>query len=252
MERAEWLKKWRDMAEEVYDHMAPVYWVKFGRGMDPMHRQFMQKFLGRLEAQSTILDAACGAGRYDGMLLESGHSVLGIDQSDKMLGRAQEHFPQERFPGLQYTKMSLQEMDFQAKFDGVICMDAMEHVCPEDWPGIVDRFHTALKPGGVLYVTVDAQKLPGDAESYERAKVMGLPVVFGEIVDELDEVYRLAMALEPLEAASIGDRLDLCVYHYHPPMEQVREWYKRAGLSIEEEGKGEAYVHVLARKKRNL
>ena len=253
MERAEWLKKWRGMAEALYDHGAPAYWVKYGMYPDPPHHQFIEKFLGRLGAHSVILDAACGAGLYDGMLLEAGHTVLGIDQSGGMLARAREHFPQERFPGLRYTKMGLQEMDFQATFDGVICMDALEHICPEDWPGIVEGFHKALKPGAVLYVTVDALNLPGNARAYERAKAMGLPVVFGEVVDELDEVYSLAMRMEAVEAASIGERLDLSVYHYHPSMEQVRTWFDQAGLSIEEEateaeGTGEGYVHVLARK----
>ena len=92
-------------------------------------------------------------------------------------------------------------------------------------------------------------KIPEDAMAYERSKAMSLPVVFGEIVDELDEVYKLTMEMEPLEAPSIGYRLDLSVYHFHPAIEQVREWYKEAGLSIEEERKGEAYVHILARKK---
>jgi SAM-dependent methyltransferase len=187
MERAEWLKKIRIMAERLYDHGAPAYWVNWGLYPDPTHREFIEKFLSslrQLNGQCELLDAACGAGRYDGMLLEAGHTVLGIDQSGGVLARAREHFPLEHFPRLRYAKLGLQEMDFQAAFDGIICMDAMEHICPEDWPGIVERFHRALKPGGLLYVTVDALKLPEDAEAYERAKAMGLPVVFGEIGDE--------------------------------------------------------------------
>jgi 2-polyprenyl-3-methyl-5-hydroxy-6-metoxy-1,4-benzoquinol methylase len=250
MERAEYLKKVRAMAEALYDHGAPVYWVNWGLAPDPTHRQFMEKFLERLGAHSAILDAACGAGLYDGMLDEAGHRVLGIDQSGNVLARAQEHYPQEHFPGLQYTKLGLQEMDFQATFDGIICMDAMEHICPEDWPRILTRFNRALKPGGVLYVTVDAQKLVEDSKAYEQAKAMGLPVVFGEVVDELDAAYAEAMALEALELNTLSyERLDHSVYHYHPSMEQVRTWFDQAGLSIEEEGIWDEYVHILARKK---
>jgi cyclopropane fatty-acyl-phospholipid synthase-like methyltransferase len=80
------------------------------------------------------------------MLLEAGHSVVGIDQSTGMLARAR-----ERFPEAQYQKMGLQELDFHEAFDGAICMDAMEHVCPEDWPGIMKGFRETLKPDGVLY-----------------------------------------------------------------------------------------------------
>jgi 2-polyprenyl-3-methyl-5-hydroxy-6-metoxy-1,4-benzoquinol methylase len=254
VERAEWLKKVRAQAEALYDHIAPAYWVKFGMYPDATHRQFIEKFLGRLGAQSAILDAACGAGRYDGMLLEAGHSVLGIDQSGNMLARAREHFPQDRFPGLRYAKMGLQEMDFLEEFDGVICMDALEHICPEDLPGILTRFQKALRPGGMLYVTVDAEELGEYREAFERAKAMGLPVVFGEVVDDLDAAYAEATALEALDPRALsGERLDHTVYHYHPPLEQVRLWLAQAGMAIEEEaieeeGTGEGYAHLLARK----
>ena len=246
MERAEWLKKMRAQAEALYDHLAPAYWVKFGLRANTTHRQSIEKFLGQLGAQSSILDAACGAGRYDGMLLEAGHVVLGIDQSSNMLARAREVFPQERFPRLRYAKMALQEMDFQAEFDGVICVDALEHVCPEDWPGILARFQKALRPGGVLYVTVEVAQWGEVGEAYERAKALGLPVVFGEVVDDIDAAYPQALALD-CQAIS-GEQADPAVYHYYPRPEQVRAWLDQAGLAIEEEASGDWYRHLLARK----
>jgi len=247
VERAEWLKKVRAQAEAAYDHYAPAYWVKFGLYPDATHCQFIEKFLGRLGAQSTILDAACGAGRYDGMLLEAGHSVLGIDQSSKMLARAREHFPQERFPRLRYAKVGLQEMDFQAEFDGAICMDAMENICPEDWPGILRRFWAALKPGGVLYFTVEVPDAKEVQTSYERAKAMGLPVVFGELADQVQASYERVKALQ--SPGMPGDLAGVAVYHYYPSFEQVRTWIAHAGLAIEEEGTGNGYEHFLVRKK---
>ena len=48
MERSEWLKKVRSMAEELYDHGAPAYWVKWGVDLDSMHREFIDKFLRQL------------------------------------------------------------------------------------------------------------------------------------------------------------------------------------------------------------
>jgi SAM-dependent methyltransferase len=243
MDRAEWLKRMRDKAEALYDHLSPEYGVKFGLYANETHREHLQKFLGRVAPRSTLLSAACGAGRYDGMLLEAGHRVVGIDQSAGMLARARERFPEAR-----YEKIGLQEMDFREAFDGVICMDAMEHVCPEDWPGVLRGFREALKPGGVLYFTLDLAEADKVQEAYERAKGRGLPVVFGEVADEVEEAYERVKALG-LPVVS-GELADVAVYHYYPSLEQVRAWIGQAGLAIAEEGTGNGYEHFVV--ERNI
>jgi SAM-dependent methyltransferase len=240
MERAEWLKQMRGKLERLYDHLSPGYWTRFGVYPNEMHREFLAKFLERMAPRSTLLSAACGAGRYDGILLEAGHSVVGIDQSAGMLARAREHFPEVR-----YLKMGLQEMDFREAFDGATCIDAMEHVCPEDWPVILRGFREALKPGGVLYVTVVLAKAEWLTKAYERARAQGLPVVYGELADEVEEAY--ARTLE--QSVEVAEEADESAYHYCPPLEQVRAWIKDAGLAIEEEGTGGWYEHFVVRKR---
>ncbi|NCF69590.1 MAG: hypothetical protein GWP61_26875 [Chloroflexi bacterium] len=37
MERAEWLQQMRDKIEALYDHFAPLYWVKYGMRMSETH-----------------------------------------------------------------------------------------------------------------------------------------------------------------------------------------------------------------------
>ena len=241
MERAEWLKRMRDKVEALYDHLSPGYWVKFGLYANETHRQYLQKFLERVPPRSTLLSAACGAGRYDGMLLDAGHSVVGIDQSAGMLARAREHFPEVR-----YEKIGLQEMDFREAFDGVICIDAMEHVCPEDWLGILRGFREALKPGGVLYFTLDLAEAGEVEEAYARAKALGLPVVFGEVADVVEEAYERMKALGPPVVS--GEVADVAVYHYYPSPVQVRTWLGQAGLAIEEEGTGNGYEHLISKR----
>jgi cyclopropane fatty-acyl-phospholipid synthase-like methyltransferase len=240
MERAEWLKQMRDKVETLYDHLSPGYWSKFGLYANETHREYLDKFLEQMAPGSTLLSAACGAGRYDGTLLEAGHSVVGIDQSAGMLARAR-----ERFPGARYEKMGLQEMDFREAFDGVICIDAMEHVCPEDWPGILQRFREALKPDGVLYFTVVLAEADDLEQAYARAKEQGLPVVFGEIVDQVEQAYERTLGLP----AVLADEADEAAYHYCPSLEQVRAWIEQAGLVIEEQGTGDWYAHFVVRKR---
>jgi cyclopropane fatty-acyl-phospholipid synthase-like methyltransferase len=111
-------------------------------------------------------------------------------------------------------------MSFVEMFDGVICMDAMEHVCPEDWSLILNNFRRALKPQGYLYFTVEIANADEVDEAFQAAQKQGLPVVYGEWVN--DEVY-----------------------HYYPTMEQVREWISQAGLRLLEEGEGDGYHHFI-------
>ncbi len=247
MDRIAWLKKMRDQAEALYDHVAPAYWETFGTYPNETHLQFLQKFLGRLAPRSDLLDAACGAGRYDGFLLEAGHRVLGIDQSSQMLARAREVLPQECFAQLRYARLGLQEMDFQAEFDGAICIDSLEHIPPEDWPDILARFQRALKPGGVLYFTVEVPDWDEVQQSYERARAQGLPVVFGEMAEEVDAAYLKITELG--WQAIAGEQAEHAVYHYYPSLEQVRAWLDQAGLVIEEEGTGVWYAHIITKKK---
>jgi 2-polyprenyl-3-methyl-5-hydroxy-6-metoxy-1,4-benzoquinol methylase len=240
MERAEWLKQMRSMAEALYDRLSPEYWVSFGFYENETHRQYLQKFLERVVPGGSILSAGCGAGRYDGLLLNAGHRVVGIDQSAGMLERAKEHFPQIR-----YERMGLQEIDFREAFAGVICIDALEHVCPEDYPGILRNFQQALVPGGVLYFTVDTAAADELQAAYERAQAQGLPVVPGEVVDQVSEAYEQVQAAGEPPQSELTDK---AVYHYYPPLDQVRTWLDQAGLVIEEEGPGSGYYHFIASK----
>ncbi len=242
MDRSEWLKQMREMVESAYDHISPEYWVNFGFYENETQLEFLKKFLERVAKGGTILSAACGAGRYDGMLLEAGHRVVGIDQSAGMLERARERFPQA-----QYEKVGLQEMDFHGEFDGAICMDAMEHICPEDWPEVMKRFAAALKPGGFLYFTVELPEAGELEASYERAKAMGMPVVFGELADAIPAAYE---QMKSFSSPGVPGQLAAAAfYHYYPSLEQVRAWIAQAGMTIKEEGSGSGYSHFLAQAK---
>ena len=242
MERVEWLKEMREKTETLYDYFAPLYWEKFGFSMSETHARYLLKFLRQLPPHSNLLSAGCGAGKYDGILLEAGHNIQGIDLSEGMLLRAR-----ERFPSIRYVKKGLQEMDYQGEFEGVICIDAMEHVFPEDWPVIVHAFREALKPGGVLYFTLDVSATEELPQAYEDAKSMGYPVVFGEVAADVDEAYQIVIAMGEMDIP--GELADKAVYHYYPSIDQVHVWLDQERFSIEAEEMGvKWYRHFLVRK----
>lgn len=242
MKREDWLKQMRGRTEALYDRYSPLYGEKYGVWVSETHVRYLLKFLRQIAPHSHLLSAGCGAGLYDGMLQEAGHSVVGIDLSTGMLARAR-----ERHPSIHYEKKGLQEMDFREEFEGAICIDALEHVFPEDWPVIVRGFREALKPGGWLYFTLDVSATDELEEEYQKSRSQGLPVVYGEVVAEADEAYEKVMAMEAgVEPGELGDR---AVYHYYPPVEQVRKWLEGEKFTIEAEEMGVIwYRHFLARK----
>jgi cyclopropane fatty-acyl-phospholipid synthase-like methyltransferase len=143
--------------------------------------------------------------------------VVGTDQSAGMLAQAH-----AKHPEVPTENVGLQELAFDAEFDAAMCVDAMEHVFPEDWPLVLDNLRRALRPGGHVYLTVeliDEQELE---RGFAEATASGLPVVRGE-------------------HTSRGGG-----YHYYPSLDQVAAWVRDAGLVALDSGVGDEYFHLLA------
>lgn len=222
-DRAAWIAGLRRENERQEQGLAADYDSHWGE-IEPTHRTFVERFLSRLPAGGAVLDAACGTGKYFGMVLESGRSVLGVDHTDGYLANAV-----AKFPGAAVEKHDLQDLPYWDRFEGVMCVDAMEFVPPEDWPVVLERFRAALRRGGRVYLTVELMPEAEIRASTEAARAAGLPVVDGEAIWHDPEPY----------------------YHYYPGMAQVRTWLTSAAFVVDEESEGPwdegyAYHHVLA------
>jgi SAM-dependent methyltransferase len=223
-DRAAWLRNLRRVDEQQEDTLAADFDAQWGE-VEPTHRAFVERFLSRLPPGARVLDAACGTGKYFPMVLASGRRLLGADHAGALLANAK-----AKFPGVPTAKHDLQELPYRGEFDGVLCVDAMEFVPPEDWPVVLERFGRALRARGWLYLTVELA--PGDRvrAGNQAARRLGLPVVDGEVVWDGPDGY----------------------YHHYPAMERVRAWLAAAGFAIVEQAEGPwheggyAYHHVLA------
>jgi SAM-dependent methyltransferase len=204
---------WRKSAWDTL--FALIYDENWGASIAPTHAQFLGQFLKRCPPHGLILDAACGTGKYWPLILASGLSIFGMDQSQGMLARAQ-----AKFPDVRIEKMGMQEMRYQGAFDGAICMDAMEMVFPEDWRLVLENVQRALKPSSYFYFTVELAGENETAKAFAAGRELGLPVVYGEWAHE-------------------GG------YHYYPRIEQVRDWVRLARFRLVEETVGDEYHHFL-------
>ena len=158
MDRSVWLKEIRRFLEEQESLLAHRYDEFWGK-IAPLHQQCFERFLSLCLPQGRLLDAACGTGKYWSLILASGRTVFGIDQSQGSLLCAQ-----EKFPGVPTKKVGLQEMDYDETFDAAVCMDALEMISPEDWPLVMHNLYRAIVPGGYLYFTVE---IAGEQEVQE-------------------------------------------------------------------------------------
>jgi SAM-dependent methyltransferase len=129
--------------------------------------------------------------------------------------------------------MGLQEMGYEAAFDGAVCMDALEMVCPEDWPRVLSNLYRALKPGGHCYFTVELAAEDEIAKAFAEGRQAGLPIVYGEWAQE---------------SGYHGDWAQDGFYHYYPKIEQVKDWLLGAHFHLLEDAAGDDYHHFLVQR----
>jgi 2-polyprenyl-3-methyl-5-hydroxy-6-metoxy-1,4-benzoquinol methylase len=95
----------------------------------------------------TVLDAACGTGRYAAYLAARGHRVVGVDGSPEMLDRARVRVPDATFARGDLHRLPLAD----GAVDVVVCALALVHV-PSLAP-VMAEFARVLRPGGHLVIS---------------------------------------------------------------------------------------------------
>lgn len=222
MNRLEWIKEKRKMAERRYDTIFATNYDNNWGQIEEIHKKNLLHLLSLIPDGGTILDAACGTGKYWAIITAKRYKVLGIDQSQKMLDNAT-----NKFPDINVEKIGLQEISLNNRFNGIICIDAMENVFPEEWILVLGNFHRALKKDGYLYFTVETISKDETEYALKKGLEMGFPVVEGEYAHK-------------------GG------YHYYPSIEKVKEWINSSGFVIVKENTSDGYEHFILEKHSNL
>jgi len=219
IDRTAWLAERQAAVVASYDAEAQAY--DENEYPADAQREWVGRLLGRLPAGASVLDVPCGTGRYFGLVVAAGHRVTGADQSTGMLAQAG-----AKGLAAALEQVALQDLAFVHEFDAILTIDAMENVPPEDWPKVLANLHRAVKPGGLLYLTVEEQDQADVERAFEALSARGLPAVRGEIVEG-----------------------DVAGYHYYPGRERVLAWFQAEGLAVLEEGyeqqEGWGYRHFL-------
>ncbi|MFD7767784.1 class I SAM-dependent methyltransferase [Streptomyces sp. NPDC059787] len=99
---------------------------------------------------ASLLDAGCGHGRDAEYLSSLGHTVHGIDRSEKLLRMARERVPKSYF-----VEGDIRSLPFRDRsFDGLWMNAVLHHLIPPHMLQALTECHRVLKPSGLLFVSV--------------------------------------------------------------------------------------------------
>jgi 2-polyprenyl-3-methyl-5-hydroxy-6-metoxy-1,4-benzoquinol methylase len=142
---------------QFWDRESSSWGTKYGRKTSYFYRcrTFHEYFASTKLERASILDYGCGAGDITFPMLQTGHSVTGVDIAQGMVSRATERAGQA---GLA-SRASYHLLDDAAlsrissvKFDVVVCSSVLEYV--DDDRALLSMFHDVLRDGGYLLVSV--------------------------------------------------------------------------------------------------
>lgn len=110
-------------------------------------QELYQKFLKHIPNEGRILDAGCGVGRDAKFFLSKGYEVVAFDGSIEMVKMA------SNLLGKDALHMLFQDMNFSSEFDAVWANASLLHVPYENLREVMEGFHRALLPTGILYAS---------------------------------------------------------------------------------------------------
>jgi SAM-dependent methyltransferase len=116
-----------------------------------------QPFLELVAEGGSILDAGCGSGRDTKAFLDRGYRVSAIDGSVKMVEAT------KRLTGQSASQLRFQDLASEDEFDGIWACASLLHVSRAELDDVLARFVTALRPGGICYLSFKE----GDGERSE-------------------------------------------------------------------------------------
>lgn len=103
-------------------------------------------------ADKTVLDAACGPGKYAEILIEAGAQVTGFDISATMVQLANERNKGSAKFFVHDLSLPIPTIEDES-YDIVLCALALHYIY--DWSVPIAEFYRVLKPGGALVISME-------------------------------------------------------------------------------------------------
>lgn len=111
-----------------------------------VEKGWLDRFLLAVPRHGLILDLGCGAGEpVDRYLIDTGHELIGVDVSEKMIGLARTRFPRHI-----WLCADMRRTAIGRPFHGILAWDSLFHLPSGDQIAMIEKMARWLKPGGAM------------------------------------------------------------------------------------------------------
>ncbi len=134
--------------------------------------KIFHEFEDQLFKNKKVIDLGCGSGEKDIIMAKNGHSITGIELSEKALEIAREHKKREKLDNIQFVNGSVMQMPFYDNtFDSGVMIEVLEHLDRIHIDRFFHEIKRVLKPEGQLLITVPhkfAYSDPGHIQTFTK------------------------------------------------------------------------------------
>ena len=142
--------------ENIFDKLSNEWWKTDG-SFSALHAynfvriKYIKEVLKKNEKKNLcnlkILDIGCGGGILTEPLARLGARVTGVDENENAIRVAIDHAKKSKLK-IQYKRMSFDKINFDEKFDIILCMEVLEHLNNIDM--LITKVKELLNPKGIF------------------------------------------------------------------------------------------------------
>lgn len=138
-------QEWASATDKYYRENGQRYVqeTKSNKGQLPL----LMRFVNILPPRASVLDLGCGSGRDSRLFIDRGFQVTAVDASPEIARFAADYL------GYPVRRQRAEDLDDASLYDGVWACAGLVHIPKSLMQEVFHRILTALKPGGIWYMS---------------------------------------------------------------------------------------------------
>ena len=162
-------KEMREIVKEGYENGHYLEKFRSGKTMNETQMQFLQRLVALVPPLGTVIDLGCGSGvPFDRYLVDNGLQLVGYDFAEKHIREAKRNVPEAIYKEADFTNF---ECD-AGNTDAILALYSIFHIPKEEHKALFSKMWRALKPGGVVLMTLGTDRTEHKDSDFCDAKRM--------------------------------------------------------------------------------